>query len=255
MKLKNTSEEQLNIDDQPTQKKTLLHRQLFSRLRLEILDGTLAAGTKLPSESELCKTYGMSRITVRRALDELVSARLIERGQGRRTEVLPFDIHAPLAVPAESLRMNDLAIARATRVQLLKFTYLPAGPEIAGIMGIEVGEEVQFSIRLRVADVGPISHNTTYVPAWLGRNWTSSDMVANSMLDLLDAQDINIERAIQTLGAKSADATVAQALGVAPGTPLLSNARRVFDDQGRVIEFVDALIRPDLYKFSFISEY
>lgn len=55
MKLKNTLEEQLNRDDQPAQKKSPLHRQLFSRLRLAILVGTLGAGTKLPSRGQLTK--------------------------------------------------------------------------------------------------------------------------------------------------------------------------------------------------------
>jgi GntR family transcriptional regulator len=232
----------------------ILHRRIFEELQMQILDGAFEPGEKLPSEAAMCAHYGVSRTTVRRALDRLESLRLVERQQGKRACVAPFDVHAPLSVSSSAIRLNDMAIAKATTVVVLAFDTVNASLDVAQAMSVPVGTRMQYSVRLRTTAAGPVSYNIAYVPLWLGGRWERRDLIEHPMRDLLAREGVKVQQMVQTLSAKSATPTVAAALDLTPGAPVVSNSRIVFDTEGRVVEFIEALLNPARYQFQFVSE-
>jgi GntR family transcriptional regulator len=143
---------------------------------------------------------------------------------------------------------NLLAMGLRTAVRLVEFGYVPATSEVAGLLAVAPGAEVQRSVRVRSSDGKPFSHLTAWVPADVGRAYGRDELAERPLLALLETR-AKIARAEQTISACLADAAVAPLLEVEIGAALLWVRRQVFDTDGRIIEAIDSLYRPDLYAY------
>ncbi len=224
-------------------------RTLYLRLREQITSGALAPGSRLPSEPSLAREQGISRVTVRRALDALASDGLIRRQVGAGTFIAERGGGKPLVADFANMLAHLVEMGRATRVKLLSFSYLPPPAAVAEALGLAEGARTQFSIRVRYADDLPFSHLTTYVPESIGVNWSEQELASRPLLALLERSGVRAERASQAISAVLAGPEVAEALGVDVGSALLEIRRTVYDPQGFGIEHLHALYRPDRYLF------
>lgn len=225
-----------------------LYHRIYLILRQQILDGAYADGALLPGEQELGAEFSVSRITARRALDELAADGLAERAQGRGTFARPPQAMAPVEVTTEGLFENLLAMGLKTTAKVLAFDYRPATAEVAQHLEIAVGAEVQRVVRLRSLKGAPISHLTTWVPATVGRHFDARDLGREPLLALLQRAGVAVESADQTITAKLADAELAPLLETEVGAALLKLNRVVCDTDGRPVEWLTALYRPDRYQ-------
>lgn len=228
---------------------TPLYHQIYALLREQILDGVYADNELVPTEQELTERFGVSRITAKRALDELASEGLVVRRRGKGTTVA-----SRVAVPAVSANIsglleNLLMMGLKTKVDIIDFGYVSATNDVCRALDIPDGTEVQRAVRVRSLDGAPLSYTTSYVPAALGRTYGRKDLAARPLLELLERAGVLIGSADQSIGAVLADARVAPRLGVRVGSPLLSVTRTVFDQHGRPVEYIAILYRPDRYQY------
>ena len=184
---------------------TPLYHQIFSLLRGKIYDGQYPGGSFLPSEQELSAEFNVSRITAKRALDELAADGLVVREQGRGTRVC-INTHSTSVRGSVKGLVHSLHANGRGSVQLLDFDYLPASEAIAAQLGLNVGDEVQRAIRIWHGEEGPFSHLTTFVPGRLGRSWTGEDLMRRPLISLLENTGVTIARAEERITAVLADA-------------------------------------------------
>ncbi len=228
---------------------TPLYRQMVALLTNRIRTGAVAPGEYLPSENDLCAEFGVSRITAKRAMNELARAGLVTRERGRGTRVLENRISPVYSASIDGWRENVSLMGRQTSAQVLEFAYVPASAEVAAALEIEPGGTVQHTVRVRRLNGEPISHLVTYVPEDIGRRYKREDLGNNPLHRLLERAGIRIATAWQSLTATLADPQVAALLAIPVGSPLIEVERVVRDGSGHPVQFIRVLYRPDLYRF------
>lgn len=224
------------------------YHQVYLVLRQQIRDGSFATDGTIPSEMELGRLFGVSRITIRKALDRLEREGTIDRRPGRGTFVRPGAGNAHVNASLSGSIENLIAMGLQTQVQVISFDYPPAPPAAAEALGIIPGIPVQRVVRIRSHNGRPFSHLTTFVPEDLGRHYDASDMLKQPLLLLLERSGIRVAAAEQTITARLAEPEIARLLCLEPGEPLLSITRVVQDDAGRSVELISGHYRPDTYE-------
>jgi GntR family transcriptional regulator len=173
---------------------TPLYHQIFALLRERIYDGHFPGGSFLPSEQELSDTFDVSRITAKRALDELAADGLAVREQGRGTRVCVNPHSTSVRGSVRGLVHSLHANGRST-VELVDFGYVHATADIAARLGLKAGDEVQRATRIWQGADGPFSHLTTFVPGRLGHSWTKKDLMKRPLISLLEGAGVTLGRA------------------------------------------------------------
>lgn len=224
------------------------YHRLYLLLRQRIMEGNWPPDQPMPGEHELAAAHGVSRITVRRALQRLEQEGLVQRRRGAGTYARP----AALPKRRENLRglmENLLEMGLRTQVRLLGFAYVVAPADVAAAMELAPGAVVQKSVRLRALRGMAFSHLTTWVPEEIGRRYRAQDLAERPLLRLLEEAGAPAASARQVISARLADSDVAALMGVEPGSALLWVRRIVRDAGGRVIELIEALYRPEMYEY------
>lgn len=246
-----TSGERKSLGD-PRSPVPLYHR-IYVILRERILTGAYKVGETLPSESELMQRYSVSRITARRALDELAYEGLVTRSRGRGTQVSARPVMAigaaPIIAGMEGLMANLSIVGRKTRVSVFEFDFVPASDAIAAELGVAPGVEVQRAVRGRSIDGKPFSLSTTYVLEEIGRTFSRDDMAAGPLIDLITRSGVKIGYVNQRLTATLADDVAAQRLDVHVASPLLKVQRTFHDTQDRACYYVELLYPPSRFEY------
>ena len=224
-------------------------RQVYLSVRNEIADGRLSDGESLPGEQRLAESFGVSRVTVRRALQALVNDGLIERRAGSGTVVrIGSATPTPVALNLATLVPQVVDIGRTTTAHLLSFSYGSAPLRVREDLGLGADEKVQIATRVRITESTPYSHLTTYVPECIARNYSENDLATTPLYELLELSGVQIDAARQTVSATLAAPDVAEALEVAVGSALLSLHRVVLDVNGAGVEYLAGLYRPDMFR-------
>jgi GntR family transcriptional regulator len=224
-------------------------KQVYMVLRDRVLSGALSFGVKLPTENELAKRYGVSRVTVRRALGELARERLIERRRSAGTRVIYRPGPAPITADISGVLANLADMGRRTAVSLIAFDYVPARGTVAQALDVRPDQLLQRSVRVRALDQVPFSYLTTHVPEEVAVTFSKQELAARPLLELLERAGVKIAHARQRISAGLATPEVAQALDVRTGSPLIELVRVLYDRSGRAVEHLHALYRPDRYAF------
>ena len=239
----------MTLHAQPTLPEGGKARRVYLLLRDEIGNGGFPVGTLLPGENRLADSFGVSRVTVRRALEALARDGLIEKRTGAGSIVLPRREQAThIAADITTLMPQLVEIDRQTTARLLSFAYAPAPPAVAEGLGLPAEARVQTAVRVRLVGGTPYSHLTTHVPEEIARNYTEADLAAQPLFRLLERSGVTVAEAQQSVSATLAAPDVAEALEVAVGSPLLSLRRIVRDAEGRGVEHLAALYRPDMFR-------
>ena len=223
-------------------------RRVYLALREQIADGRLGDGEILPGEQKLATTYSVSRVTVRRALDALSAAGLIEKRVGHGTTVRSKALPEKRAALNFNTLMPQLVeMGQSTTARLLSFSYSAPPDYVSQAIGLTPGEKVQIATRIRLADGVPFSHLTTYVPMQIAQNYSENDLATTPLFKLLERSGVEIDAAHQSVSASLAGPDVAEALNIAEGSALLSLKRVVRDVDGKGVEYLSGLYRPDMF--------
>lgn len=233
------------------------YHQIYLVLREQLREGRFDAG--LPGELSLMQQFGVARVTIRRALEQLVQDGLIQRVPGRGTHpVRPGDL--PPAGVAEGrgdaqqarltgLLENLVTMGLRTTVRVLAVDVLAAPHEVAKTLRLPPGEQVQKAERVRSTEQGPLSHITTWVPQRYAQGFGEQELARQPILVLLEKSGIQVGRAEQTISARLADADMARHLDVSVGSALLAVRRLIYDDNDRPVQWLHGLYRPDRYEY------
>jgi GntR family transcriptional regulator len=224
-------------------------RRVYLVLRDRIACGALPAGTRLPGEPDLAVEHGVARVTMRRALDQLAQDGLVERRPGVGTFVRGGPALPPTVVDFSDVFSHLKEMGRRTEVRLLSFGYVMPSPAVAAALELPPGEAAQCAVRVRRMAEGPFSYLTTHVPGRIGRTYSEAELASHPLLALLERSGLRIGRARQSIGATLAGPDVADPLGVEIGAPLIALTRLVQDEEGRPLEHLRALYRPDRFSF------
>lgn len=225
------------------------YQQVADRLRRRIAVGEYPVGARLPSEDELCRAFGVSRITVRAALAQLVQDNLLRRQRGRGTFVATPPVEHQLIRLTDFVEDMAAAGLRATsRVLLLHDE--PASEEVAAQLGLPVGTSVVRLDRQRFADGSPIAVDTSYLPLRFGHLLDSTRLAEETIYQQLEHR-YGIVIAAGTFVVESVDAPgeIAHALGVRNGTAALLVHRTARTEVREAVFYQRRYYRADRVRF------
>ncbi len=228
---------------------TPLYHQLATKLRQQIASGQFRPGDRLPSEDALCEEYGVSRITVRAALDQLVDAGLLWRQRGKGTFV------SNQRVDHELIHLTDFVedMAASGLQSSSRVTYWgeeTVGEEIAGILGISSEMPVVRLDRLRIADDVPIAFDITYLPLRYGRLLDRDLLETETIYHQLEQQyGIPVVSGTFVIEASTAHSELARHLEVEDGAPVLVINRTSFTESRDPIYFQIRSYRADRVRY------
>ncbi|WP_206026966.1 GntR family transcriptional regulator [Jiella endophytica] len=223
------------------------HHRVYLVLRQEILEGRHGSSAPMPGEVALAKEFGVSRVTIRTAMERLTQEGIVERMRGRGTFVRERS-ESPIGASLSGNIENLMALGLRTNVRVVDVQFLPAPLAVATEMGIAEGTIMQRAVRVRSLDGIPFSHLTTWLPEEIGRSFTREEMGREPLLKLIERTGHKVASARQAITAMLATPDVARLLAVQIGEALLSVRRTVFDETGRPVERIFGLYRPDLYE-------
>ena len=204
------------------------YREIADDLRRRVEAGDFAAGRLLPSESELSATYSASRVTVRRALEVLREAGLVESRQGFGWFVAADPLRQSLGrLGTIEGQLAESGVASERRI--LDFGFVRAPRRVRAVLGSDTVLRVR---RVNLADGEPFARVTVWCPEALGSGLSRDQVAAHSFYELLD---VELGRATQTIGAAAASADDAEVLEVPAGSPVLVCERTTEDAGGRPV--------------------
>jgi DNA-binding GntR family transcriptional regulator len=223
-----------------------LYFQVAQELQRAIDDGRLRPGSRLDNEVELAGRLGLSRPTVRRAIQHLVEQGLIVRKRGVGTQV----VHAKVRRSIELTSLyDDMAAAnQSPRTEVLSLDTVPASAVAAAPLGMAEGAPVLAMERLRYAVDEPLALLRNYLPPDLAA-LTAPELTRHGLYQLLREAGVSLRIAAQTIGARAATTAEARLLADRRGAPLLTMTRTTYDDTGRIVEYAQHLYRASLYSF------
>jgi DNA-binding GntR family transcriptional regulator len=223
-----------------------LNFQVAQHLEQLIESGELPMGTRLDNEAHLARQLGLSKPTMRRAIEYLVGRGLLVRKRGIGTHV----VHTKVTREVELTSLyDDLAkTGRDPSTAVVSFRTEPASDAVAATLGIAAGTLVYAFERLRYADAEPLALMRNHVPEYL-LHLSAANLEAQGLYNLFRTNGIIMRIAKQAIGARAATAAEARALGERKRAPLLVMERSAYDEQGRAVEHGHHVYRASRYSF------
>ena len=228
---------------------TPLYAQVEAVLASDIAGGTLPAGSQLATENDLIERFGVSRPTVRKAVQNLVSRGLVEIQRGKGTYVTRPKITQELT--ALSGFVEDMqALGRHPTARLLDKQLVAADKTVAHQLALPAGSLVVRIRRVRLADGEAVSFDETYLPREVGEKVITNDLEVEPIFSLLEQKyDLPLVEAEYRLEAVAAEPAVAEALGVETGSALFLIERTSFSVGARPVDYEKLYYRGDMVRF------
>jgi GntR family transcriptional regulator len=220
------------------------YRQIEIALRARV--PTMRPGERLPSDSDLCREFGVSRMTARNAMQRLAEDGLVQRIPGRGT----FVVEPPAHRHADRLMAFSHEMARKGRIpasRLLAREIRPATDAEAGALDIRLGDPVVLVRRLRLADDRPIAVEAAVLVHRTADVVMTADLEGGSLHEALARSGLQLRRGKATITAEAATPEDARLLEVRAGEPLLVERRVIADVQGRLVEATESRYPGDRY--------
>ncbi|WP_104197562.1 GntR family transcriptional regulator [Cryobacterium sp. M15] len=223
-----------------------LYFQVSQRIEKAILSGELPAGSRLENEVALGQRLGLSRPTVRRAIQEIVDKGLLVRRRGIGTQV----VHGQVTRKVELTSLYDdlTSTHKVPSTHLLTLESQAADAKTAERLGIDEGSQTLHLRRVRLADDVPVAVMENWLPEeFIGIE--PGDLVAHGLYQVLRSRGVTMRVARQHIGARKSTNEESVLLEIEKNSALLTMDRTAFDNSGRAVEFGQHCYRPDLYSF------
>jgi GntR family transcriptional regulator len=226
-----------------------LYAQIEAVLAASIADGTLAPGARIPSEDSLIERFGVSRTTVRKTIQNLTTAGLLEIRRGTGTFVATPKITQELT--ELSGFVEDMhALGRTPTARVVSKELVEATQTVARQLALAVGAPVVRIQRVRLADNVPLSFDETYLPRDIGEKIIENDLETEPIFSLLEQKyHVPLVEAEYRLEAVAADATTAHALGIPAGSPVFRIERTSYSAGHRPVDYEQLHYRGDQIRF------
>jgi len=218
-------------------------------LASEISAGDLRPGDRLPSEDELLARFSVSRITVRRAIQNLIQRGMVEIQRGRGTFVLPPRVSQELTQLTGFVEDMD-RLGRKATARVVSKTIVAADARVSAHLGISMGMRVTRIERVRLSNSIPMSFDETYLPLEIGKKIITNDLRVKPIFTLLEEKyGIPLLEAEYKLEATIASPKLALALSVTEGSPIFQIERTSFTTGNQPIDYEVLSYRGDLIRF------
>jgi len=227
-----------------------MYRQIADLLRQRIEVGQLLPGMAIPPESELIRTLDVSRVTVRQAIDLLVSEALVVRKQGKGTFVCPPRIREDL----RSLQgLAELLAARGAEqsMEVVGFGWVAAPAHVAEALGLTAGAQVLRIRRRHWLKGVPVAVAEIYLDQACGARIEREELASTPIYTLLEQRcQVRIKRAGETIRAEAADRDTADLLNLPRGVPVLAVRRTTYSAEELPVEYIEFRHRHDSYEIA-----
>lgn len=223
-----------------------LYFQVSSRLEQAIRSGAIPPGARLENEIAIGHRLGLSRPTVRRAIQEIVDKGLLVRRRGIGTQVVQGQVTRQVELTSLYEDLKSAHHDPATRVLMREVRAVPA--DVAERLGVPAGEDVLYLRRQRSTDGVPVALLENWLPGDLA-DISLEQLEQQGLYQILRSRGVTIRVAKQRIGARREHGDEAELLDVDKGGPLLTMERVAYDASGRAIEFGRHCYRPDMYSF------
>lgn len=227
---------------------TPLYYQLYKLLKQNILNGTIEDGMQLPTELQLSNRFDISRITAKRALDELSAEGLVARKRAKGTHVThkyePKPIKAPLIGMLQELEF----MGQHSHAKVLESAIASPPADIATEFNLKHSETLLQMKRVRSRG----NEVFAYYSSWskgLDKHINNDTLESTTRLQIFKMNGIDIKHVKQMLSAEAASVEIAKALNVEPGYPLLTLIRRSFDKNENLVDYLHARYHPERFQY------
>jgi len=229
-----------------------LYHQLYTVLKDAILDGTIAFDAQLPTEQQLAATFDVSRITAKRAMDELAAEDLIARFRGKGSHVIYQYKQKPVRAPLVGMLENLAEMGKHSIVRVVSVEQTVPPAEIRERLGLDKGEVVHKLVRVRSnAEGEPFAYYISWTVG-IKKGFTKRILEKTPRLDVIRDNGIRLTKIEQVLSAEMASGRVAEALGVEQGAALLSIRRQSHVKTGDVVDVLDCLYNPNRFQYAMV---
>lgn len=225
-----------------------LYLQIKDILKQKIINNEYTVGSTIPSENELEEIFGVSRMTIRQAVNELVNEGLLrkERGRGKGTVVLSNAIADKLStVKSFTQKMHEQGFVLKNKQ--INVSLVSANETIATALNINPNDKVLRLSRIRMVNNDIIMYSISYVPQFL--NLPLNAELYGSLYQLLATQNIQISHADEYIEAMLADDIISQSLEISVNDAVLKRTRISQDQYNRNVEYTTTYYRSDKYKY------
>lgn len=228
---------------------TPLYHQMYTLLKGRIIDGSIAHGTQMPTEQQLAEMFGVSRITAKRAMDELAADELVERRRGKGTHVTHHYEPEPVQAPLVGMLEKLASMGRQTRVKVMDVEKVIPPADIRAELKLAKGEKAHRIIRVRSSEEGePFAY---YISWTIGikKGFTKRELESGVRLDIIKENGLNLSKVEQYLGAETASVEVARELGMKPGEPTLTLVRHSHTEDGTLVDILYCQYNPKRFQY------
>jgi len=243
----NTTQLQILQQDLPTP----LYHRLYSLLKNAILDGTIDNGAQMPTEQQLAEAFGASRITAKRAMDELAAESLVQRRRGKGTHVTYEYEPQPVKAPLVGMLQEIESMARHSEVKVLECQKLVPPATVRDALGLSDKDKALHLIRVRSRDGQPFAFYASWT-AGLKKSVGKREFQKTPRLAIFRNQGMTITHVKQTISAVAATQELAAQLDTAVGAPLLSLIRQSFEiraGQENLVDHLQAYYHPERFQY------
>jgi GntR family transcriptional regulator len=234
-----------------------IFKQISDAIRRDIASEVLKHDDAVPSERYYAETLGVSRMTVRAAINELVQEGLLVRSPGRATMVARVANGKINKNAVRFMSFSEDMKARGMKAssRLLSCKEEVADAAVAAQLGLTTGARVIVIERVRLANNEPMALESAYLPHQRFAGLTQFDLNQHSLYDLMEQKfGARPKLADETIEAVALSNAEAKLLGVRPASPALLARRVTRDTEGKVIEVAKAIYRGDRYRMVFVRE-
>lgn len=232
------------------------YQKIADDIRKKITDGNYLPGEQLALEKEMCKTYGVSRITIKRAVDELVSLGLVVKRRGSGTFVKSIDDKndiKDLSMARQFAGFSETNFGHKISTVIIKFEIVHPSEEIAAKLQITTEDFVYDIIRARSSDNEPIVIEYTKMPIQLIIGLKKEHINASIYSYIQNNLHFKIQSAHRTIRAVMPTSLEKNYLKIEDTLPLLEVTQVAFFDDGRPFEYSISRHRGDKIAFKTVS--
>lgn len=227
---------------------TPLYYQLELELLAKIREGEWGPGEPIPTETEICAAYGVSRTTVRQAMANLVRQGVVVRRAGKGSFVRKRRVVANMQ---RGLLQRGLeAAGMEPHRRVLRFEVATADPYVVEELGVHMDTPILWVRRLLLGDTTPIAYADIYIPRQLGPNLTREDFEALNTYQALSSTVLGLAWGWVTLESRLVTADEVDILEIPLGFPVLTTTRLTHMEDGRPFELLKWVGRADMVAFS-----
>ncbi len=226
-----------------------LYYRLAGIIKKKILDSEFAVGNAIPTEAELQREYGVSRPTIRKAIELLIKQGFLVRERN----YTPYVAQAKLTHPVgtiSSFTEDMLAKGITPGTRLISLCYTRPPEIVVRYLKVSNHEETVFLKRVRLANNEPILISNSYIPKKLVPDLVEKGLSRESLYQILERDyGITLFETDETIQAVSAEKEEAKLLDIKVGSPLLLVHRLVRDKDGVCVEYNSSVFRGDRFKY------